>query len=182
MNVEALFSSIQDLKTQAKQLDGRRGEHRDYLFDESLFHCKSHLLYPCVEELEQTLNELKKFQTEKIEQPQRVAYLCDRLVNQLSAIQRELATKRLRSGESKNAYSSYRPISQLYQDLAQHQEWERRLQEMLMDKQQQIENMPQHRRLPAQQAILTLEQRLSRCQAARQKIEKTITRLERKNR
>jgi primosomal replication protein N'' len=182
MNIEALTAIIIDIKHRATNLDASRGEHHGYLFDSSLFHCKSHLLMPCVIELEQTLNELKKYQTAHINHPQHVEYLCEKLVNQLSAIQRELDSPKLRAKESKPYHASYPSISQLYQDLAQHQEWERRLQDMLLDKNRQIETLPVHQRAPIQQAIITLEQRLSRCQKAKQRIEKTITRLEKKNR
>jgi primosomal replication protein N'' len=183
MNVEALSVAINELKLQARQRDKAKGEHYGYLFDQSLFHCKSHLLEPCVLELDQTLTELKKYQAgNHADQAQHVEYLCDRLINQLSAIQRELATTTLRSREIQHTERPYRSVSQLYQDLSQHQEWERRLEEMLMDKNSQMETMAEYQRQPLQHAILTLEQRLSRCQSAKQKIEKAITRLERKNR
>ena len=61
----------------------------------------------------------------------RAEYLTENLVAQLQAIQRELSTQAIRK-KNEIKHSSYfqEPINQLYQKLAQHQEWERGLKEI----------------------------------------------------
>ncbi|GAL11704.1 primosomal replication protein N prime prime [Vibrio astriarenae] len=105
----------------------------------------------------------------------RAEYLTDRLISQIAAIQRELSTVRIRSKEPKHSSYFRKPINVLYQELAQHQDWERRLHEMVLDKQRALTSAPAFYQQQAQQALLTAEQRLERCRAAKLKIENQIT-------
>ncbi len=97
------------------------------------------------------------------------------MVAQFSAIQRELSTTTIRKNEIKHASHYRKPINVLYQELAQHQEWTRRLKEMVLEKQKELDTAPAFLRTQAQQALLATEQRLERCQAAMLKIENQIT-------
>ncbi|EEY44349.1 primosomal replication protein N prime prime [Vibrio mimicus VM223] len=73
-----------------------------------------------------------------------------------------------------------KPINELYQELAQHQDWERRLMDLVRDKAMLLEQASMTNKALAQQALLQAEQRLSRCREAKTKIEKRITAQERK--
>ena len=55
-------------------------------------------------------------------------------MSQIQAVQRELATQQIRKNEPKRSVGWRKPIHELYQDLAQHQDWERRLSAMQRDK------------------------------------------------
>jgi primosomal replication protein N'' len=63
----------------------------------------------------------------------------------------------------------------LYQELAQHQEWARRLRDLVSQKQQELNRAPAFNKSQAQKVLLATEQRLERCQAAIFKLENQIT-------
>ncbi len=170
-----LNSIIAELKTSAAQIDRVRGENYRPLFDDVLFHCHGKLLTPCVTEAESTLNSiLREQKAGKLTQP-RAEYLTERLLAQIGAIQREMSTQSIRRNEPKHYSHTRKPISDLYQDLAQHQDWERRLQILVQDKEAAVNGTFGAEKSHAQQALLTAEQRLKRCQEAKAKIEKQIT-------
>lgn len=177
--LKQLVSTLDQLAMQAAQIDRRRKEHHQPLFDETLFHCKARLLVPCVKETQSTLETIIREQDSGRLTSLRAEYLTERLFAQVSALQRELATQPIRKNEPKH-YSHYqRPINVLYQELAQHQDWERRLMEMVRDKLAELETASPFAQQNAQQALLSTEQRLERCRAAKLKIEKQITYRER---
>jgi primosomal replication protein N'' len=177
MNVQSLTLSIQSLKTIASELDGHsRAVSRSVLFDDVLFSSKSPLLGPYLAELELTLSELLKYQNEAELQSPRLTYLSERFINQFGAIQRAVNIQEAEKSTPKPLGS----IQQLYQDREQHRVWEQRLQRMVRDQVEQLESNSTNRdHAKQQQAILTLEQRLHRCQVAKQKIENAIARQER---
>ncbi|ENI4126980.1 primosomal replication protein [Vibrio fluvialis] len=170
-----LTTLLDDLKRSAAQIDRVRGEHHHPLFDAVLFHCHGKLLTPCVQEAESTLSAILREQQAGKLTSQRAEYLTERLLAQVAAIQRELSTQSIRKSEPKHSSYYHKPISDLYQDLAQHQDWERRLMEMVRDKQYALEQASVFQKQAAQQALLAVEQRLKRCQEAKAKIEKQIT-------
>lgn len=175
MKLNEVGLKLDELAVQAAHLDRQRGEHHTPLFDERLFACRSRLLVPCVKETKATLDALLREQKEQRLTTQRAAYLTEQLVSQLSAIQREISTTTIRKNEIKHASHYRKPINSLYQELAQHQEWTRRLKEMVLEKQRELDAAPAFLRTQAQQALLATEQRLARCQAAMLKIENQIT-------
>lgn len=170
-----LKTLIDELKQQAAQVDRSRGEHHHILFDERLFHCKAHLLVPCVQETQSTYDSIMREQETNRLTSQRAEYLTERLLAQISAIQREISTLSIRKSEPKHSSYYRKPINSLYQELAQHQEWERRLMDMVRDKELSLRQASAFNQQQAQQALLTAEQRLKRCQEAKAKIEKQIT-------
>ena len=174
-----LKSLIEELKQQAASVDRTRGEHHQALFDERLFHCKAHLLIPCVMEAKATFDSIVREQESQRLTSQRAQYLTDRLLAQIAAIQREISTVSIRKSEPKHRSYYRKPINALYQELAQHQEWERRLMEMVRDKELALQYAPPFQQQSAQQALMATEQRLQRCQEAKLKIEKQITYRER---
>ncbi|OBT13946.1 prepilin peptidase [Vibrio sp. UCD-FRSSP16_10] len=173
------FSQLKEKLTQmaysAGQLDKQRGEHHQALFDSSLFTCRSRLLSPCVEEVKKTYDAICREQQHGLLTTQRAEYLSERLLAQISAITRELSTSHFRKDEPKHKSYYRKPINVYYQDLAKHKDWERQLMEMVMDRQQSLDNATGFNQGQAQQALLTAEQRLKRCQEAIIKIEKQIT-------
>ncbi|MDR9828790.1 primosomal replication protein [Vibrio sp. FNV 38] len=166
---------LDQLAAQAATVDHQRGEHHLPLFDEQLFQSRSRLLVPCVKESQSVADSIGREQDSGRLTKARAEYLTERLISQIGAIQRELSTVKIRSKEPKH-YSHFRkPINVLYQELAQHQEWERRLSEMVLQKQHALNSAPAFYQQQAQQALLTAEQRLERCKTAKLKIENQIT-------
>ncbi|MDN2480727.1 primosomal replication protein [Vibrio agarivorans] len=154
------------LSVQASELDKQRGEHHLALFDEQLFQTRSRLLHPCVVESQHIVDSIKREQEQGTLTHERAEYLSEKLISQISAIQRELSTSMIRSQEPKHSSHFRKPIHVLHQDLIQHQEWEARLQQMLQTATLQGQS---------QQVIEATQQRLNRCRAARIKIENQIT-------
>ncbi|WP_105902800.1 primosomal replication protein [Vibrio gangliei] len=176
-----IAQKLEDLSKQAAQRDRFKGEHHQPLFDEHLFSGRSRLLVPCVSEAKATYdNIIREQQANRLTQL-RAEHLTQKLVAQMEAIQRELATSNIRNNEIKHSSHYRKPINELYQDLAQHQEWEIRLKDLVLKKTSQLENCSSLERSKAQQDLLVAEQRLERCQAAKLKIEKQITFRERHN-
>lgn len=176
---DSLKQTLKNLALQAAGLDRQRGEHHLPLFDERLFSCRAKLLVPCVTETQATLTSiLREEQAGKLT-THRAEYLGERLLSQISAIERELATTSIRKNEPKHKSYYRKPINELYQQLAQHQEWERRLKEMVRDKERALQNASSFAQAQAQQALLATEQRLKRCQESKLKIENQITYRER---
>ncbi|WP_394128253.1 primosomal replication protein [Vibrio hepatarius] len=177
--IHQLKSTLEELAVQAAGLDRQRGEHHLALFDERLFRCKAKLLVPCVKETQSTLQSIIREEEAGKLTTMRAEYLTERLFAQVSAIQRELATTKIRKNEPKHKSYFQKPINELYQHLSQHQDWERRLMEMVRDKELALQYAPPFQQQAAQQDLLTTEQRLKRCQEAKLKIEKQITYRER---
>lgn len=102
-----------------------------------------------------------------------VRFLTEHLVAQISALQREMATNSLRK-EEKPVKKSY-TTDHAYQNLAQHQEYKRRLKEMVSDRENLLlrqENLTGRQKL--EKELATLAGRLSRCDAAIKRLEKSI--------
>lgn len=180
-DLQRLETLIDQLGKDAAQLDRTRGESERPLFDEHLFHCRSKLLTPCVNELRDEIRALRMERRTGRLEAARTQYVCEKLVSQIQAIQRELATQQIRKNEPKRTSGWRKPIHQLYQDLAQHQDWERRLAAMLRDKEHLLNRRTSlTERQTLQQEVLALGGRLTRCRAALRKIEKDISLQERK--
>ncbi|KJY83199.1 prepilin peptidase [Vibrio galatheae] len=177
--VKQLQPTLEQLAVNAAALDRQRGEHHLPLFDERLFQCRAKLLVPCVKEIQATLDSIIREENAGKLTPMRAEYLTERLLAQISAIKRELATTTIRKHEPKHSSYYRKPINELYQHLAQHQEWERRLMEMVRDKELALQYAPPFQQQSAQQSLIATEQRLKRCQEAKLKIEKQITYRER---
>jgi len=174
-----LIQHLEKMSQQAANLDRRRGEHHQPLFDERLFHCRARLLLPCVEEAKATYQSIEREQASGRLTATRAEYLSEQLLAQMAAIQREISTVTVRSNEIKHSSHFRKPINQLYQELAQHNEWERRLKEMVLEKQRELDKAPAFLQQEAQKALMTTEQRLLRCQQAKHKLENQITYRER---
>ncbi len=175
-NFNSIEIMLEQLAKTAAEIDRRRGEQRLPLFDERLFGCRSRYLVPCINETKSTLASIQREEKFGLLTTQRAEYLTQMLVAQIEAIQREVATQRIRSNEPRPKGSYKKPISDMYQDLVQHQEWERRLTQMIREQEQAINHcssFDQQQQL--QKTLLATEKRLERCKAATIRLEQQIT-------
>lgn len=170
---------LEQLEQDAAQLDFNRGEHHGPLFDKKLFHCQSKLLAPCVYEAHETLDKILNEQLSGSLTTEQAEFLAERLLCQVSAIKRELATQSLRVSEPTGRSFSQRSLNDLYQSLAQHQEWEQRLKALVQNKESEHKYAEPRDKSLAAQTLQSARRRLQRCQQAKIKIEKQITYKER---
>jgi len=138
------------------------------------------LLLPCVKETQHFIRELLAEKKTQLLTPERTTYLCERIMAQLQALQREIHTQGVRFNEPKPKNQFYKDIYQLRQNYAQHQEWERRLKKMLEDKEREFanpnSNFGYHGTSKAQieKEVLRLEERHLNCVNAMKKLERQI--------
>lgn len=108
---------------------------------------------------------------------QQVKFLATQILQQIEALTRELSTQTLRKQE--NQLSQRKKSVDLYQKLAQHQDYERRLQSMIQDRELALTQAQSFvRQQELQKEIAALENRLARCKSALVSIEKGIERQE----
>ncbi|MCP1437847.1 primosomal replication protein N'' [Erwinia persicina] len=165
--LEQLEAKLEELaQTIAPHANQRTAKAR---FDSQLFHCHGTRLADYLQEARQSMALLR--QSVNGHRTERVAWMAERVVLQISALQRELATLKLRNSETRPEPEP----ENLYEKLAKHQDYERRLRAMVADRESQLahqETLAQQRKL--QQEIAALEGRLQRCLLALKKIERAI--------
>lgn len=172
-HLKQIKSHLQQLLLQAEQIDSQQGRADNALFDRTLFKCSSTLLTPYVKEALLLYKELKALQSKQNSNQAQAEYLSERLVNQITAVQRELATHKLQFCDFSTPQDQTE-LSELYQELMQHNEWERRLIEMVTTKQQLWQSASKSTKNQAKKALVLTEQRLARCQKSKLAIEKLI--------
>ncbi len=176
--LQAIQKQIQQLKQRSAQLDKQRGEQYNALYDARLFQTQSKLLLPYVEEIQQTYATIENIHQSQQEETtgslERIQYLSEKLIQQIEAVYRELVTTDVRRKEKRPQRYKVKTIHQLYEDLKQHQEWARRLQEMSKEAELNIEQVDASEKAQLQQYILQTDQRLARCQEAIKRIEQAI--------
>ncbi|PCS22238.1 Primosomal replication protein N prime prime [Candidatus Enterovibrio escicola] len=176
MDLTNLNEQLQALAVHAADIDYQRGETIKPLFDAHLFNCPSRFLMPCVSEARNIVTILVREQQSGRLSTIRAMYLCEKLLNQVSALQREIATLSIRKKEKRFSIKHRISTGQLNQDLVQHQDWELQLDDMVRDAETKLgQCYTLVEQQQAQKQLLTLEKRLYRCQEARQKIETKIT-------
>ena len=181
IDLSRLQTLIEQMQHQAAETDRIRGEAQRPLFDQQLFRNRSKLLTPCVAEVAKELSALQKEQQAGRLLPERTQHVCEKLVAQIHAIQREFATQNIRKNEPKQPQRWQRSINDIYKDLNKHKDWERRLKLMLRDKESALNRSgSQFEQQQSQKEVLVLEGRISRCQAALVTLENEINRRERK--
>lgn len=140
-------------------------------FDRQLFNQRAKQLSDYQLEIEKNFAQLK---IEAAHQhAEQVTFLTERLVAQISALQREIATNGLRKGEK--PLKKANTADNAYQNLAQHQEYKRRLTEMVSDRENlllQQDNLLGRQKL--EKELATLAGRLNRCNTAIKRLEKSI--------
>ncbi|UJF18678.1 primosomal replication protein [Vibrio sp. SS-MA-C1-2] len=180
MDFSKLLTLTEQLLEKGRAIDKQRGEQRYPLFDQQLFGCRSKKMVPCVNETQSMIKSLIQEHDSGLLNPQRAQYLGEKITQQVQALQREINTQAIRRTEPRAKTVWQRPINELYQDLAQHQDWERRLKTMIRDKQAELDNFNPlvafdgRARKKQQQELLALEGRHRRCYEALIKLEKQI--------
>ncbi|MEW7313873.1 primosomal replication protein PriC [Buttiauxella gaviniae] len=142
-------------------------------FDRKLFSTHSTQLKDYLTEVQANLAQLQL--SVKVGKTEQVAYLAEKLVAQIAALQRELATWQMRKNDPQPPV-----VENLYEKLSTHQDYERRLQSMIADRDSQLAiqtTLVGQQKI--QKEIAALEGRLQRCRQALARIERAIERRER---
>lgn len=142
-------------------------------FDRKLFSTHSTQLKDYLTEVQANLAQLQL--SVKVGKTEQVAYLAEKLVAQIAALQREMATWQMRKNDPQP------PVAEnLYEKLSTHQDYERRLQSMISDRESQLSiqtTLVGQQKI--QKEIAAQEGRLQRCRQAIARIERAIERRER---
>jgi primosomal replication protein N'' len=175
VNTHRLLQALeQQINTLAKELEPLADKAvPQSRFDRQLFSSYGTRLRDYRAEVEQNLQAIKQLVAEQ--RTDRVAFLAEKLVSQIAALQRELATQSLRRQEQSNAPQP----EDVYHKLAEHQDYERRLLSMIQDRESLLITQTQfseQQRL--QKELAALEGRLSRCRQALARLERQIERRE----
>lgn len=144
-------------------------------FDTTLFHRRSDSLGGYMQQIRDNFTQL--IACVEAQRSQQVKYLATQILQQIEALTRELSTQNLRKQE--NQLTQRKKSVDLYQKLAQHQDYERRLHAMIQDRElslTQCQHFTQQQEL--QKEIAALENRLARCKSALFSIEKSIEKQE----
>ncbi len=169
--LQVLESQIEALSAQiAPQANTPSQQAR---FDLNLFSNHGNRFRDYLQEVRKNMTQLKQVVEEN--RLQQVAFLADKLVAQISALQRELATQKIRKSNPEPREHQSDP----YHKLAEHQDYERRILAMIQDRESQL---GQQSLLVEQQKIqkelAALEGRLMRCRQALIRIERSIEKKE----
>ncbi len=202
-SIERLTQVLKDLAIEAKQIDTNNTQNKSHrliennnLFSPTLFFSQSDRYLPYVEEIERRLAEfIRLVATNKIELSKA---LLTHLEQQIFAISNALqanstihqaaklsfdANKKIRIKKAKaKQVNTYRDLAkklvlsshQLYQKLTEHHEFERRLMDMLSEKERQRLESKKHESEKLSVEVLTLNQRLGRCRKAISAIQREI--------
>ncbi|PWC15058.1 prephenate dehydrogenase [Brenneria roseae subsp. americana] len=142
-------------------------------FDRQLFSSYGTRLKDYFAEVSQNLHLIRQLVAEQ--RTEQVAFMAEKLVSQITALQRESATQSLRRQEQPTIPSA----DDLYHKLAEHQGYERRLLSMIQDRESLLSTQTlfsEQQRL--QKELAALEGRLSRCRQALSRLERLIERNE----
>ncbi|WP_058911583.1 primosomal replication protein PriC [Entomohabitans teleogrylli] len=139
-------------------------------FDRQLFRCAGHTPGEYLAELADNVRQLRRYAASG--DSERAAWLAERVVNQITALEREVATRDLRRYDG-----AHRAAGVTHRQLLQHQDYEQRLNAMLSARQGQLpqaQTLADQQRL--QQEIAALHGRLRRCRAALERIQRRLNR------
>ncbi|HFR4114272.1 TPA: primosomal replication protein PriC [Yersinia enterocolitica] len=169
---------LQVLESQIEALSAQVGPQANMpsqqaRFDLKLFGNHGNRFRDYLLEVHKNMAQLKQVVAEN--RTQQVAFLAEKLVAQISALQRELATQKLRKTNPDPKYNKLDP----YHKLAEHQDYERRILAMIQDRESQLgkQNLLTEQQ-KIQKELAALEGRLMRCRQALIKIERSIEKKE----
>ncbi|HDL7013484.1 TPA: primosomal replication protein PriC [Yersinia enterocolitica] len=169
---------LQVLESQIEALSAQVGPQANMpsqqaRFDLKLFGNHGNRFRDYLLEVHKNMAQLKQVVAEN--RTQQVAFLAEKLVAQISALQRELATQKLRKTNPEPKYNKLDP----YHKLAEHQDYERRILAMIQDRESQLgkQNLLTEQQ-KIQKELAALEGRLMRCRQALIKIERSIEKKE----
>lgn len=164
-------SVIDTLLGHCSQVDKSRGSYHQALFDATLFKCGASTLLPYALETQATYHTIIREQSTNQLSASRANYLTDKLTNQIAALQRELANHDLRLDRKSK---SGKTLNDLYNDLAQHQDWQRRLVDLVKRRKFALDSAPRHSKAQAENAWMLAKERLERCEDSMKNIERLI--------
>ncbi len=162
MNTSQLLQSLEARITQLRAELAPLAGHMSLMprFDVKLFSCRGTLLGDYLAELENNYRHLAQAVSRQDEA--RSAWLAERLANQMAALTRESATWTLRRYDD-----ARRATSRLSARMHRHQDYERRLLAMKVEREAQL---AREQTLAGQQRLVreleALEGRIDRCRAA----------------
>lgn len=193
-----LGSIIDQLDVDAKQVDSfvqsqnQTTEEHHRFFSLQLFSTKGKLYSPYVIEIKSLFAKIPHLLSHDSKMPAESAI--EKIEQQIAALSTALASFKLQNKneqfftkqEKKQRYKKYtqsllQPTHDLYQQLAETHEFERRLLMMLEEKQQALNTSTEAKRQAKQQEVLVVHQRLGRCRQAISKIERQIEMAEKKS-
>ncbi|GAB1439726.1 primosomal replication protein [Providencia sp.] len=167
--LDALKKQIDELETRVNPIKDLEFSHSR--FDMQLFSRKSTRLGDCQNELNILYQQL--CHSVKLNHTEQVNFLTQKIVHQMQAISREISTQSLREKES--AFTKKKEQVDLYERLSQHQDYERRLQAMVSEKELHLTSLADSRlQHQCQKELAALAGRLYRCRQALLRIEKAI--------
>ncbi len=165
--LEQQVQQIADMMSQTEEVPSAQAR-----FDIKLFNCRGTHLRNYVEEVQGNFAKLQKEVTNN--HLTQVEFLAERIVSQIEALKRELATLSLRKKEPVKSEQQ-----DIYQRLAEHQDYERRLLAMIQDRESLLNSQETlAQQAQTQREIAALEMRLSRCRQALQRLERYIEKRE----
>lgn len=192
-DTQQLLIQLQDLESalQSSPIDEENWFNRSDLFVSSAFYTKSSELSDYIQELKGNISKL-----DKLHEQAYLEFLADKVTQQFACLKSLLNSAPVQSKDkvyrsrqrskvqqakqfAKNANQS---SQDLYSELSKLQEYERRLQEMVTERQQKLHNYQgSTNRQEYQQEVLTYQRRLGRCRQALSKVEEQIQKLDEKN-
>ncbi|WP_342607245.1 primosomal replication protein PriC [Vibrio tritonius] len=181
-NLSQLRHGLNQLAADATRFDEKRGKQAKPLFDDALFQNDTRHAVSCVKEAQATLESLITGQQNATLTQASAEYLTERLLHQVNALYRTLASTPTKINQQEVANSNqHKTLDELYRDKNQHQQWLRRLSQLVADKHVALEQSDYLTQEPAQEALTIAEQRLQRCQIALANIEQLITQKEKQH-
>lgn len=173
--LQRLHQQIRQLHIDVSTLKEDRNEIKLQRFDNQLFN-------PIIKSSKEYLVEIERnyaFLQQQVENNniEQTTFLAEKLVAQISALQRELATQPLRDLES--TQNAKLTSHDLYQKLSQYQDYQRRLKDMIRDKESILSQKNTiTEQQTVQREIVILEGRYARCCNAIKSLEHQIERHE----
>ena len=173
--IEKIEEKVEQLLHKAQTHHLFEQDHRYPIYDEQLFNQKGTSIAECIKETRAVFDVLKNHTHQPKATPERTRYLAEKLINQITAIEKTL---------EENTAAFYHEndqqiqIRQLIEQLKQHQEWERRL--LIMVKEAELALRHSQQTEYARHKLIHVQSRLRRCQQAKLVIEKNIYYIERK--
>ena len=179
--LEKLNQYIEAIQIQLAQLEVEQHANGkvQQRFDQQLFK-------PIVKNIDEYLQEITKnyhqlqqqVKNQKVEQ---INYLTQKIIDQITALQRELATQALR--QSEQLYKTKSTTEQNYQTLAQYQDYQRRLENMIKDRNLLLDEIMPGKiqdKQKLEREIVQLTHRYERCYQAIKSLESKIEKDEKK--
>jgi primosomal replication protein N'' len=194
--IDRLTLLLQQLAQQALQTDQANASLKSHrliennsIFSSGLFVTQSDRFIPYIEETQKKVTELSRLL--RAEQAQLSAAALAKIELQINALVTALNANNTMHTEAKNRYTArnhayksnkykkitqaiLQPAQQLYQKLAEHHGFERRLLDMIADSEHQRSTANTATSVQLSEQVLVLHQRLGRCRKAISTIERDI--------